>query len=217
MSGDHSGRRLPGPDSTARAAARLYLERGYAIVPVPHRVKGPRVLGWPDLRFAEDEIDATFPDPSNIAILTGVASAGLIVVDHDVPEALQLAPQFLPPTGMIHGRRSKPRSNWWYVLTDRLDVKTLKFEGPDARTGAAVTIVEIRGTKAASTVPPSIHPSGEPYIWDAVGDPEAIGWYALNERVSRLAAASLLARYWQAGARHEMALALAGMLARAEW
>src|SRR5262249_40935145 len=42
-------------------------------------------------------------------------------------------------------------------------------------------------------------------------------WLPLRERVSRLAAASLLARYWQSGSRHELALALAGMLAHGGW
>src|SRR5262249_15963799 len=209
--------RLPGPDSTGREAARLYLERGYAPVPVPFRHKGPRVPGWPELRLTADELDAAFPVPSNIALLTGRASGGLIDVDVDLREAIQLAPEMLPRTGMIHGRRGKPRSHWWYALTDEFDPATVKFVGADAGRGVPITIVEVRGAKAATNVPPSIHPHGESSVWDAAGDPEAIGWLPLRERVSRLAAASLLARYWQSGSRHELALALAGMLAHGGW
>ncbi len=65
---------------------------------------------------------------------------------------------------------------------------------------------------------PSIHPSGERIGWvNASSEPAQVDSDTLLRACGRLAAASLLARRWAVGQRHELALALSGTLARAGW
>ena len=79
----------------AGAAARAYVERGFAPIPVPHLAKRAVLTDWPKLRIHRpDEVDAHFPAdrPSNIGLLLGTASNGLVDVDLDSPESLAAAP-----------------------------------------------------------------------------------------------------------------------------
>jgi len=83
-------------------------------------------------------------------------------VDCDCPEAITAAREFLPETGLIFGRQSKPFSHFFY----RSDppARTMQFIDPLDQS----TIVELRGLKSdgsiglQTVVPPSIHESGEP-------------------------------------------------------
>lgn len=193
-------------------AAREYLSRGWAPIPVPFRSKKPVLIGWPDLRLTEDELVVHFDTgPSNIGLLLGEHSGGLVDIDLDAPEAIALAADFLPPTGMIHGRISKPRSHWWFMTS--ASPKTERFADTDT-----AVLVEIRSTGAQTLVPPSIHPCGEPIRYEAEGSPASVDGEDLRKRVSTLAACSLLARHWPSqGSRHYLALALAGGLLRSGW
>ena len=137
-------------------AARDYLRRGYMPVYVPPGVKGPTQTGWQKQRLSEDDLPAHFGHPGNIGIILGEASAGLVDVDLDCEEAIELADQFLPATQAITGRPSAPRSHHWYVS----DVPATK-QFRDPVTGKM--IVELRSTGGQTLVGPSIHESGEPY------------------------------------------------------
>ena len=59
-------------------------------------------------------------------------------------------------------------------------------------------------------MPPSTHPSGEVYEWSRERVPEALDYAALVRRLNLVAAGAVLVRYWQEGARHQIALALSG-------
>lgn len=76
-------------------------------------------------------------------------------------------------------------------------------------------LVELRSTGAQTLFPGSVHPSGEPITWDAESEPSSVEAQQLQRAVAKLAAASLLARYWPDGARNDAANALAGGLLRA--
>jgi len=149
----------PGPDSTRQAAQR-YLERGWSVIPVPHRSKNPGFKRWEQMRLTCDELDQHFNGrPQNISVLLGEPSGWLIDVDLDHPRAVELAPQFLPPTALIFGRPGKTRSHWLYRVTAPLVTK--KFSSRSAG-----MIVEVRSTGTHTVFPPSVHEVGEPITWD---------------------------------------------------
>jgi len=141
-------------------------------------------------------------------------------VDCDCPEAITAARELLPETGLIFGRQSKPFSHFFYHSDP--PVRTTQFRDPlDAS-----MLVELRGLSSDGSiglqtiVPPSVHESGEPVRFEPGFDglPANIDSEVLASAVSRVAAAALLARHWPTkGSRHRAFLALAGMLARAEW
>lgn len=79
-------------------------------------------------------------------------------------------------------------------------------------------LVELRSTGAQTIIPPSLHPSGETFAWDADGGPAEVDAATLQTAVAKVAAAALVARHWPAtGGRHEASKALAGVLCKAGW
>ncbi len=219
--------------SDAGSAARAYLGRGYAPVPVPHRKKYAVRPGWPELRIRETDVDAYFPPAvaSNLGLLLGDASGGLIDVDLDSPETRASAPFLLPPTDMVGGRSSAPRSHWWYVAADGAPAKaSQEYVDPVRRAEAvpgqddAALLLELRSTGGQTIAPPSLypadekkgHPTDEPCVWfrDHLGDPARLPAADIRAAVGAVAAAALLGRYWRKSRRHACALSLAGGLLR---
>jgi Bifunctional DNA primase/polymerase, N-terminal len=91
--------------------ARLYLSRGWAVIPIPAGTKKPIEPGWQKLRLTTDQVDQYFAADNNIGVLLGEPSGWLIDVDLDHPLAVELAAQFLPATAAVFGRGSKRRSH----------------------------------------------------------------------------------------------------------
>lgn len=198
--------------------ALMYLERGWSVVPAPPRSKNPGDAvgkGWQKLRLAKDELPKFFSNGNNIGLLLGEPSSWLCDIDLDCQEAVALAPEFLPQTNRKSSRGSTPFSHWWYYSKDTV---TKKFEDPmlQGSDGRAM-ILELRSTGSQTLVPPSRHPNGDLYAWDEEGEPATIDTNNLRSIVSRLAACCLVSRYWQQGKRHDLALALAGVMLRAGW
>jgi hypothetical protein len=137
------GQRRP----SVREAARGYLARGWRVIPLKAREKTPEFKSWTTLRIAPVSVDTYFLPTSNIGILTGSltgAASGSgngngeagwsrIDVDLDTPEAIAAAAVFLPPTGLVHGRPSKPASHYWYLVEG--PVETAKFALPVGNRG----------------------------------------------------------------------------------
>lgn len=162
-------------------AARWYLARGYAPIPVPAGSKIPVLKGWTDLRLADADLPQHFNGTGNIGVLLGEPSGWLVDVDLDCEEAVALAPEFLPPTGAKSGRPGKRASHWWYVCEG---AKTRKHQDPASKK----MIVELRSTGAQTVVGPSMHPSGEQY--DALdGEPAVVDIGVLGAAVAALAEA----------------------------
>ncbi|CAN5728893.1 hypothetical protein BH24ACT22_BH24ACT22_12100 [soil metagenome] len=197
-----------------QAAARRYISRGCAIIPVPAKEKKPNHRGWQHERLALADVPTYWSNGANIGLLTGAPSGWRVDIDLDTPEAVMLAGRFLSPT-LTAGRQSSQHSHWWYVARG---VQTATFKDIDGTT----TLLELRANGRQSIVAPSIHPDGEAYLWHAESGlgMEEIDPDDLACRVRELATATLIVRHLPdhrkngGGGRHGFALALAGYLLR---
>jgi hypothetical protein len=174
--------------------AEEYLARGFGICRLLPGEKVPSYKQWNLASLTPDN----FADDDNIGILCGRLSGDLVCVDLDGDEALQLADKYLPPTDMVDGRPSRPRSHRWYRVTDIPPEMVSKkasggIGGPwlkhlkHAETGK--NILDFIGTGGQAAVPPSLHPSGERRVWDSEGEPACLPMAVLWEAVLRLAEA----------------------------
>lgn len=209
-------------NTTTTEAARDYARAGLFTVPIPARAKRPVIKKWEQLRILEADVDQHYNGhPQNVGVLLGVAQEGVVPpvdVDKDVPEAVALAPLFLPSTRTF-GRPGNPSSHSIYHAADRRE--TTRYQ---IRIGTKLqTIVEYRDTSAKGSpvqtvFPGSTHESGELITWD--GEPgqgfALVDASDLFARVQHLAAASVLLKYYPRGdgGRHDAAGALASVLAR---
>lgn len=161
---------------------------GWSLVPIPLGEKAPKLPGWPALRLTADDLPRYFGAPSNVGVILGAPSGYLVDVDLDTPEAIELAPRFLPST-WVFGRASKLRSHWLYVCPG---VKTERYQH------AGETLLEMRGDGCQTVLPPSTHPSGEAVRWDTEADggdaPRLLTADELVAAVRGLAVATLYAR-----------------------
>jgi hypothetical protein len=215
MSNDADNPNFWGPtDGLSPAAlATYYIERGITVIPVPLRTKRPVLDGWPSMRITLETLRTYFGDtPTNIGILLGEASRGLIDIDLDCPEAIKLAPLFLPTTGTIFGRAGKPSSHMLYKVSGRVPAR-VSFEE-----SKGTMLLEIRGTGHQTVGPGSIHESGEPIVFEQFVAPAVVDAVELERACRRLAAATLITRHWpKQGSRHEVALALSGYMLNSGW
>src|SRR5262245_22161736 len=117
----------------ARGAAEVYLRKGLAPIPLPHRSKNPGYQGWESLRVTPDTLDQHFPPGQSltVGVLNGAPSSNNTDVDIDCPEALCIADRFLPHTGWEFGKRSTPRAHRQYRTDVPLDAAQLEFTDID--------------------------------------------------------------------------------------
>jgi hypothetical protein len=107
-----------------------------------------------------------FSEGSNIGVILGQASVGLVCVDLDHPKAVQLAPQFLPPTGLVAGRRQGGKTHWFYRTQG--EFRKIAFVSE-----CKTKVIEILGDGQQVVVGPSIHPTGDLYD-DLTGEPSEV-------------------------------------------
>ena len=201
-----------------RTAVREYKRRGWKVIPIKGNRKNPTDKNWQTNNYSE----ADFGPWANVGIQLGPLSGGLADVDLDCSECIDLADHFLPQTDAMFGRRSKPKAHRLFVsdLHESETKAALQFKDIDG-----TMLVELRigggGGGAQSVFPPSIHPdSGQRIEWDRNGDvePAQIEGKRLKQSVADLATAALLVRHYPAeGGRHDAALVLGGVLARAKF
>jgi hypothetical protein len=152
----------------ADAAAQYHDVRGWKPVPVGRQSKKPIGSGWQNCAYTPTQFDA---NAQNVGIQMGVVSGNLVDVDLDCAAALTLCDHFLPETGAIFGRRSKPRSHHLFISEDLVSTaRTAVISYPEYCGGKqAQMLVELRiggdGKGALSTFPPSMHPTGEMVEW----------------------------------------------------
>jgi hypothetical protein len=198
------------------AAARDYIERGWAPIPVPFRTKGPVLDAWQTIRINAETAPSFFNGaPQNIGIILGAASGGLCDLDLDCSEAIAAAPYILPRTA-VFGREGKRGSHWIYRtnLCETQDRAALKFLGSDKH-GLLEVRIGARDSAAQTIFPPSMHVSGEPIEWEDGGPSNItdIDGGELLQLARRLAAAAEIARNYPKVGGHA-AFVLGGFLAR---
>ena len=185
-----------------------YIRKGWQIIPIPKGSKAPVLRDWTKLNITEEDIHQYFSNGENVGVKLGSPSNWLVDIDLDCEEAIQAAPYFLPATGAVFGRSSKPYSHYLYYCNDSV---TTKYQFKDM-------ICELRSTGAQTVFPPSIHPSGDKYIWNKEGDPATVSFNLLKQALAKLASCVLLAwNYPENGVRQDAILPLTGWLYRAGW
>ena len=195
-----------------------YISRGWSPVPIPLGRKGPNKEDWPNLTITDANVRQHFNGAAmNIGVQMGPKSGDLCDVDLDSPEAIRMAPYFLPATGAVFGRQSKRRSHYLYKAPDAEPVNVVKFLGDK---GKKDTIIELRlgREKGVQTMfPGSKHPDAFEIVeWDSDGEPAVVKFVNLKDAVRMIALTSVLLRHWpEEGTRHELALTVGGFLVRA--
>jgi putative DNA primase/helicase len=176
---------------------------------IPLKGKVPSPSEWQKLR--QSHPDALDPNANcNIGVVLGDPSAGIVDVDIDRMEALPLADYFLPPTQMVFGRKSKPRSHRIYKCPAPGRTMQWKDDGG--------VVIELRGNGGQTVFPSSLHhESGEFVEFDKAGAPTTISWDELENAVVELAVATEISPSYHLGNRHDITLALSGFLSRAGW
>jgi putative DNA primase/helicase len=189
-----------------RRAAERYLRAGLAVIPISAGEKNPNRRGWQQERWTIADIPRCWSNGQNIGLLTGEPSGWLVDVDLDCPEAVKIAGRFLDPT-LTGGRESTPDAHWWVRCKG---IRSMTFEDLGGE-----TVLEIRANGRQTVVAPSLHPSGERYIWSQSGlEFASVGAEALLRACRELATAALVARVLPSGGRHRFGMALAGFLLR---
>nr|MDQ3013183.1 bifunctional DNA primase/polymerase [Acidobacteriota bacterium] len=185
---------------------------GARFVSIERGQKAPKTKDWTESTLSLNDLQPLLnAGMGNAGIILGEASGGIVDIDFDCPEAVLLAPFFLPET-LGFGRKSNPRSHLLFKLIGTIgETKQFRHKGK--------MLVELRSTGGQTVFPGSQHHTGELIEWTGKGD-EAITKIAYEElaiAVRKIAAASLLVQDWSKGSRHDAALALAGGLLRAGW
>ncbi len=180
------------PTTQRLDAARGYLRRGWQPISVPEGTKGPRTPGWQSQRYTEADLPGAFAGSGNIGILLGEPSGGLVDVDLDCEEAVELAEQYLPPTPVRTGHGARPRSHWWYRVPG---IQTKRYSDPRTKE----VVLELRSTGAQTLVGPSVHPeTGE--VYDALeGEPASVTAEELIAGITNLYDAVMEQRYGPSG------------------
>lgn len=203
--------------TTTAEAARTYIAKGIAVIPIGFGTKGKLPKGWQNLRIRDSEVSEYFEEPSNIGILNGEPSNELVDVDLDCVEAVRAAEHLLPQTSAIFGRGSRPRSHWLYRASDGIRTRQYRTPGEvsvnEGDSPEKCMICEVRSTGTQTLAPPSQHPSGEPVRWDCDGEPALVSREELLRSTAAVAVCAAVAQNWPGeGSRHDFALALAGFL-----
>jgi hypothetical protein len=217
---------MSGPaNKTIADAAIDYAKRGWKPVPVNRKTKKAIGKDWQNRPYDPRQFNG---NSQNVGIQFGTVSGGLCDVDLDTMSAIGLAPEFLPPTNAIFGRRSKLCSHQLYIcdLHKTETLATLQYPQYVGNRAASM-IVELRiggnGKGATTTFPPSMHVTGEMVEWASDGEPAHVDGTELKRAVLKLAVATLLQLYYplagsgSSNPRHEGALVIGGVLARAGW
>lgn len=200
---------------STREIASAYRSLGWATVRVLPLSKKVVDDAWPQIDYPPE----AFADGDNIGIKLGVPSGGLVDVDLDCPEAIALAPLYLPQTASF-GRSGQGKTPG--VVLDYGDFVTPRhylYRAPVKTKKLTRAHVEIRSSGLQTVFPGSVHESGVPIVWTNAVHPLEISEESLFGFVGCLALATVVGRVWPSlkGTRHHAILAIAGALWHAGW
>ena len=203
---------LNAPDSPLTLAAVETYRQGRTPLPLVPGAKRPALDHWQQLVYRDESaVVREFGAMIVGAGLGVVLGDGLADVDLDTATARRAARHLLPDTPMRSGRESAPASHWWYHLADGAE-HYVKHTGPD---GSAV--VEVRADARHQTaIPPTVHPSGEPYRWEGrPWDTAELPAADVLAGAASVALVAVLADAWPGeGSRHDACLSFVGGLLR---
>ena len=217
--------RKPTAPTTSVGWAMLWLGRGYPVLPLFRRSKSPACKQgehWEDhvIRGVaeESQVSRRFGGGENLGILTGQDGSRLIDVDHDCPEAIELAKSVMPPTGLTWGRASTGLTHYLYRARQHEPGFTRELYVEYTLPGVkAELLLECRYTHHQTMAPGSFHPdTGEAILCGSTlpGEPAEIGLDELRGYCRMIAGIIILKRVWPGqGRRDEFAMcALAGLI-----
>lgn len=170
-----------------RGAALEYAGLGWAVLPLRARGKEPLTRhGLKDASTDPDQIRKwwdRWPD-ANVGVACGSASGGLVAIDLDEHEERGLSGlDTLHDWEREHGQLPDTAT----AITGGGGVHLLYRADAEVRGSAnAVTGVDVRGDGSYIVAPPSIHPSGRRYEWEAGPDEAPVE--ALSARVAAFVA-----------------------------
>lgn len=202
-----------------QTVATLYMEKGIAVLPLEAGDKKPlNGYKWGDKQLTKEELK-NIPPTSNIGMILGERSGGIVDFDFDRQEAQYLIPHIALKLKFF-GRTSSRYAHGMAMCKDA--GQTIQY-GLSKKEGALLgisegklMILELRSSGSYTMIPPSIHPSGEPLCWHANDELPEHDWETLVRHAGLLAflAVILIAYPRQRGARDEICMALAGTLLR---
>lgn len=156
-----TGEQLPKQDKCTAwdDNALQYLAKGYSVVPLVPRQKGPKIQGW--TRFCETlmtpgEAQAFCNKNNNIGLALGSASGVCAVdIDTDDPNIIKKIEKLIP-NSPVKKRGAKGYTAFY------------KFNGAPSKSVKNIdgtAGVDFLSTGKQTVLPPSIHPSGMEYCW----------------------------------------------------
>ena len=180
----------------------------------PCRYKRKEPLGkWGHRTPADNTIEEFNKLPQNIGVVLGAISDGIVDIDLDRLSAVKIAPYFLPNTGWVFGRKTKPNSHHIYRVPmsgSRVDFKSKHIA---SRLGGKGTVCEYRADGCYTVFPPSLHDeTGEDiefFRFDKIGESTR---ERLLDALNWIFASSVVAELYKEGSRQDIIMALSGML-----
>jgi P4 family phage/plasmid primase-like protien len=169
-------------------AVRLYRHLGLAVTRIVPGTKRPARSGWQRHSLQPED----FVDGDAVGLLTGRLSGDVIALDLDGARPIDLALQFLPPTPMVEGRSSKPRSRLLYRARE---IPKAYESSAAGGIGGPQTVhfrgakIDFLGTGSVLVLPPSCHPTGERRVWHSFGQLPSVPFAELLGAARRLAQA----------------------------
>lgn len=184
-------------------AAKGYQEQGWRLAPLHARKKGTDIKGW-SKGLSQERLNKAFrAGYTNLGILTGSISGGLVDIDLDCDEASRLCNTYFSETNAKFGRPSRPLTHCLYMVPeagrgikfqDEILLDRQRLAGEEVH----ATIIEYRANGLQTMVPPSIHPDEEGFqlFWhNATYDPASSTRDDLLASCARLALAVMNERY----------------------
>ena len=143
-----------------RSNFRKYITNGLSLIPDKYGKKLPAIKAWSDYCYKLPTMDECQSwvnnlEHSNIALCLGSIS-GIIALDIDADdkEILDIIMPLMPHSPVVK-KGAKGETRFFRFTGETTDI--LKFNGK--------VVVEVLSNGKKSTLPPSLHPSGENYVW----------------------------------------------------
>jgi hypothetical protein len=162
------------PFATPRTAAHFYADKGWRVIPTSGNVKHPTRKKWQELATTDhEEIDQLFDQghDQDVCVATGSGS-GVFVVDVDPKaggdESLQALFESygpFPETPMV--LTGGDGFHYYFKFPEEVDIRN--ESGRSLGPG-----IDIRSDRGQVSAPPTLHPSGKRYEWEASSDPQVV-------------------------------------------